>query len=255
MIRLKTKAQIQLLRENGKRLAYILSQVQQSVATGISTYELDQKAEKEIHAQGGTPSFKGYKGFPASICVSVNEEVVHGIPTKEKILKSGDIVGLDIGMWYDGLCTDMAITLGVGKISKTAKKLLVTTQRALTQAILKAKLGNTIGDIGACVQKYAEARGFGVVRDLVGHGVGYAVHESPQVPNFVGQNADMKLAEGMVLAIEPMLTCGSYEVEVLEDGWTVVTKDDSFAAQFEHTIAITKQGPLILTAGETHDSI
>lgn len=247
MINIKTPHEIALIQTGGTLLSRVLKKVQQAVKPGISAYELDNLAEREILKFGAKPSFKNYKGYPATLCVSINDEIVHGIPTPEKILKAGDIVGLDTGLWYKNYCTDMAVTVPVGKVSKKAQKLLYATKNALSVGIEQARVGNTIGDIGYAVQSYAHKAGFGVVRDLVGHGVGAKVHEEPNVPNYGKQHSGIKLEVGMVLALEPMLTLGSYEVELQKDGWTFATIDGSLAAQFEHTIAITKNGPIILT--------
>lgn len=248
MIDIKSQEEIHIIHEGGKILAEVLEIVKEKVAAGVTAQELDEIAEKEIRKRGATPSFKGYQKFPATLCVSINNEVVHGIPKASKVLKNSDIVGLDIGLWYKGLCTDLAITAGVGKISKEASKLLSVTKKALQIGIKQAKIGNTTGDIGHAVQQFAESKGFGVVRDLVGHGVGRKVHEEPYVPNYGEPKTGVKLEQGMVIAIEPMLTMGHYDVVLEDDDWTYSTADGSLAAQFEHTIAITKEGPVILTS-------
>lgn len=218
---------------------------------GISTWELNEFAESEIKKRGGAPSFKGYgdkkNPFPAGLCTSLNSVVVHGIPSRDAILKQGDVLSLDIGMEYKGLFTDTAITVPVGNISEAAKKLIDATKKSLAAAIAQAKAGNTIGDIAAATQETAEKAGFSVVRDLVGHGVGYAVHEDPSVPNFGRPGAGPKLLEGMVIAIEPMLCEGEYFLQFEPDGWTISTKDGGLAAHFEHTVTITKNGARILT--------
>ncbi len=248
---IKTKAEIDKIREGGKVLHGILRRTAELVKPGITTWELNQFAEKEIAKVGGRPSFKNYgekeNPFPAGLCTSVNDVVVHGIPTKEP-LKEGDIVGLDIGMEYKGLYTDTAITVPVGKVSPEVKKLLEVTEAALKAGIAEAYAGNRIGDIGAAVQAVADKAGFGVVRDLVGHGVGHDVHEDPQVPNYGKAHTGRELKEGMVLAIEPMFTLGSYKLLFDEsDGWTISTADGKYAAHFEHTVAVGKNKPDILT--------
>lgn len=248
--KLKTEQEIELIRENGKLLAQILREVAALVRPGISTWELNEVAEQKIAAVGGKPSFKGYGEdipFPTGLITSVNDAVVHGIPSKDLILKEGDIVSLDIGMEYKGLFTDMAITVGVGEISEEASELIRLTKKSLAAAIALAKIGNTVGDIGAAVQNIIEPAGFSVVRDLVGHGVGHAVHEDPQIPNYGKAGTGLKLVEGMVLAIEPMVTVGSHKLFIDDDQWTFRTVDESLAAHFEHTVVITKNGPRILT--------
>jgi methionyl aminopeptidase len=248
---IKTDQEIETIRENGKLIAVILAEVAAAAVAGVSTWELDQLAERKIKAVGGVPAFKNFgpKGneFPATLCTSVNDEIVHGVPSKKAILREGDIISLDIGMRYKGLYTDTAITVGVGKISAEAANLMDVTKKSLQAAINAAKIGNTIGDIGAATQKVVEAAGFSVVRDLVGHGVGYEVHEDPQVPGYGRAGSGLQLVSGMVLAIEPMVTVGSYKILVDKDDWTIRTADGSLSAHFEHTVAITKKGPRILT--------
>ena len=248
---IKTDQEIETIRENGKLIAAILAEVATAAVAGVSTWELDQLAESKIKAVGGVPAFKNFgpKGheFPATLCTSVNDEIVHGVPSKKAILREGDIISLDIGMRYKGLYTDTAITVGVGKISAEAANLMAVTKKSLQAAIAVAKVGNTIGDIGAATQKVVEAAGFSVVRDLVGHGVGYEVHEDPQVPGYGRAGSGLRLEPGMVLAIEPMVTVGSYKILVDKDDWTIRTADGSLSAHFEHTVAITKKGPRILT--------
>ncbi|MFH1667898.1 MAG: type I methionyl aminopeptidase [Candidatus Komeilibacteria bacterium] len=247
---IKTKEEIEQLRADGKILAHILKQTLKSVKVGITTGELNDLAERLIMEAGGEPSFKGYgqpTPFPAGLCVSINEEIVHGIPGA-RIIKEGDIVSLDIGMKKNGLYTDMAYTIPVGKIDHQTKKLLKVTAKALDLAIKNCVVGKTLGDIGYAIQTYVEKHGFGVVRDLVGHGVGHAVHEEPAVPNFGQPNTGEILKAGMVLAFEPMVTIGDYEIDYRDDGWTIKTVDNSLSAHFEHSVAITDKGPLILTA-------
>lgn len=256
MALIKTKKEINTLREGGKLLAKILEEVIREIKPGISTYELDKAGEALIIQSGGTPSFKGYRiketkvPYPCSLCISINDEVVHAIPKKDRILKEGDIVGLDIGMRWpgkDGLYTDMAVTVGVGKISKEAEKLIKETKEALEVGIKVVKPGAKTGDIGFAVQEYLEKYGFGVIRDLAGHGVGHEVHEPPLIPNFGRPNVGVEFREGMVIAVEPMATLGTDEVELDDDEWTFRTADGSLAAHFEHTLAITKDGAEILT--------
>ena len=249
---LKTPEDIEKIRKGGKILADILRRTAALVRPGISTWELNQFAEKEIVAAGGRPSFKGHgpknNPFPTGLITSINAEVVHGIPSKKRVLEEGDIIGLDIGMEYLGRYTDHAVTVGVGKISAEAQKLLTATREALQLAIKQAKPGNRIGDIAAATQQRIERDGFSVIRDLVGHGVGFAVWEDPQVP-CVGRAGTGQILEiGMVLAIEPMAAAGKYKLVIEDDGWTLSTADGSLAAHFEHTVAITANGPEILTA-------
>jgi len=246
---IKTEQEIKQLREDGKVLAAVLKFVKNMVKPGISTGELNEKAEELIIAAGGKPSFKGYgepTPFPAGLCVSINEEIVHGIPG-DRVLEDGDIVSLDIGMDRNGLFTDMAITVAVGDIPKKTKDLMKVTRKSLELGIKQCKVGNTLGDIGYAIQSYAEKHGFGVVRDLVGHGVGHAVHESPAVPNYGRKGSGQKLEAGMVLALEPMITIGDYNIDYKEDNWTIKTYDNSLSAHYEHTVAITKKGPIIIT--------
>lgn len=250
---IKSQKEIQALAEGGKMLADVLQKVVEAVKPGIATKELDDIAETLIISSGSIPSFKGYNAFgartayPASLCVSINDEVVHGIPSKKRVLKEGDIVGLDIGMKHKGLYTDMAVTVGVGKIDVDSRKLLDVTRIALDKGIAQVRAGAHVGDIGAAVQTYVEGCGFGVVRELVGHGVGHAVHEEPEVPNFGKEGQGIKLVEGMVLALEPMVVAGSPRVALAKDEWTWKTKDGSRAAHFEHTVAVTKDGAQVLT--------
>ncbi len=246
MIIRKTKEEIEKMRVAGQVVAAVLAELEEIVVPGISTGELDRIAESAIRRQGAIPSFKGYKGYPASACISINEQVVHGIPGGT-ILKEGDIVGIDLGAIVNGWHGDSAITLPVGRVSSQAERLMKTTREALFVGIAEARVGNRLGDISHAIQQYAESRGFSVVRDLVGHGIGRNMHEDPQVPNFGKAGRGPILEEGMTLAIEPMLNAGSYQVETLADGWTMVTRDRSLSAHFEHTVAVTEEGPDILT--------
>ena len=247
---IKTSKEIETIAEGGKLLRDILLRTAKLVRAGVTTKELSDYAETEIRKIGGRPSFIGYgdksNPFPAALCTSVNDVVVHGIPGKE-ILASGDIIGLDIGMEYKTLYTDTAITVPVGTVSSIAQKLIDVTKKSLELGIQQARAGMHVGDIGHAVQSYAEKNGFSVVRDLVGHGVGYGVHEDPQVPNYGKKGTGAKLVEGMVIAIEPMLCSGTYYIFFDDDDWTIRTEDGGISAHFEHTIAITKQGPRILT--------
>lgn len=248
MVNVKSEREIQLMRAAGKTTAVILDAMCQAVRPGISTWDLDQIAVRMCKEAGVTPAFKGYSGFPACVCISVNEEVVHGIPSKSRMLKEGDIVGLDFGVIKDGWFGDTARSVAVGRVSPEAEKLLRVTQESLMKGIAEAKPGNRVFDIGHAVQTHAEAAGFSVVREFVGHGIGRALHEDPQVPNYGPKGKGMVLKAGMVIAIEPMINAGTPHVRVLKDGWTAVTTDRSLSAHFEHTVAITEKGPVILTA-------
>ena len=234
------------MRRAGRIVAGLLTHVATLVRPGIRTQQLDEAASEYLRRAGATPAFLNYRGFPATICVSVNEEVVHGIPGKRK-LHEGDLVSIDAGAVVDGLFADAAVTVPAGAVSPQAQQLSDTTQQALEDGIAAASVGSRLSDISHAVQRVVERAGFGVVRDFVGHGIGRALHEEPPVPNFGAPNMGPRLRPGMVLAIEPMVTMGSYEVQTLSDGWTVVTKDRSLAAHFEHTVAITERGPEILT--------
>ncbi len=257
MITIKTPAEIKILREGGKILSGILSEVAGKVKPGVATIELNDLAEKLIIQKGGEPSFKNYKGdpqdtpFPTTICASVNKQLVH-VPASDYCLKDGDILTIDIGMKYPasgrGYYTDMAITVPVGNIPQITRKLLKVTKKSLDLGIAQVKPGNSITDISRAIQEYVESQGFSVIRQLVGHGVGYMVHEEPVIPNYVDQNAkNIKLKPGMVLAIEPMVSIGDYLIRTLKDGWSVVTADGSLNAHFEHTVAVTDDGHEIIT--------
>lgn len=253
MIRLKTKEEIKTMREGGRRHAQILKLVAAEVRPGVSTKSLDAFARKLIKEGGDKSAFLGYTPegisypYPAVLCVSVNDEVVHGIPNKSVILQDGDIVSLDLGLVHKGLITDGAITVPCGKVSKEAKQLMKVTREALERGVKAAKPGNTVGDIGHAIESFVKPFGFGIVRILSGHGVGYSVHEDPFVPNYGRAGTGEKLVPGMVIAIEPMLNLGSEEVCVTDDEYTYITEDESLSAHFEHTIAITEKGPIILT--------
>jgi len=246
MVTIKTEKEVQIIREGGKILASVLKKVGEMAKPGITTLELDRAAEALILSYGAKPAFKNYAGFPYSLCTSVNEAIVHGFPS-DYVLKDGDIIGLDLGVLYKGFNTDMATTIPIGEVSFEAKRLINVTKKALRLGIKKAKIGNTVGDIGNTVQRFVEDQGFGVVRDLCGHGIGKEVHEDPKIPNFGRRGGGEKLVEGMVICIEPMVTAGDYHLKKAKDGYGFATKDDSLSAHFEHTIAITKKGPKILT--------
>jgi methionyl aminopeptidase len=224
----------------------VLQVVSKQAKVGVTTLQLEKIAQAEIKKLGATPSFQNYQGYPAALCTSVNQQIVHGIPT-DYVLRSGDILGIDCGVWYKGFCTDMALTVGVGKISSENKKLIDTTSESLAQGLTQVKSGNRIGDYAAAVQKYVEQQGFSVIRGLVGHGVGKAVHEEPRVPNFGKPHTGGVFTEGLVLALEPMVAVGSYELETLTDGWTIVMSDGSMSAHFELTIVVTKKGYELIT--------
>lgn len=257
MIAMKSDREIETMRRSGKITAKVLGDLMRAVKPGMTTGELDAMAERGIRAMGGVPTFMGYHGYPSSICASVNDEVVHGMPGK-RVLEDGDLLSIDIGTTFEGYVSDSAVTVAVGTISAAAQRLLQVTQECLMAGIAQMYKGKRLGDIGAAVQEHAEAHGYGVVRELVGHGVGTAMHEEPQVPNYGTAGSGMELRPGLVLAIEPMITQGKYAVETLKDGWTVVTADGKLAAHFEHTIAVTHEGPRILTLrdiGEHPDAL
>ena len=248
MIQLKSAREIDLMAQGGKILGATIETLRAAVKPGISTGDLDQIAEDFIRSHdGATPAFKGLYGFPGSICASVNHEIVHGIPSKKRVLKDGDIISLDVGVGYKGYFSDSAATVPVGTISAEAQKLLDVTQRSLEAGIAAATIGNHIGDIGAAVQAVVEAAGFSVVRDLVGHGIGVEFHEEPQVPNYGKPKRREKLVAGLTLAIEPMVNVGGPATKTLSDRWTIVTLDGSLSAHFEHTVAITESGSQVLT--------
>ena len=252
-VTIKSKHEIQLMREAGKRLEDVHNQLAEIIRPGISTLEIDQFGEKAIRAYGCIPNFLNYNGYPASICVSVNDEVVHGIPKKNRILQEGDIVSLDAGLIYEGYHSDAARTYGVGKISDEAARLIRVTRESFFEGIKLAQPGNHLFDISEAIQNHVESNGFSIVRALVGHGIGTHLHEDPQIPNFKEKRKGMKLRPGMTLAIEPMVNEGTFEVEWLDDDWTVVTADGSLAAHYENTIAITEDGYEILTLSDKED--
>ena len=248
MINLKTTRELRCMRDAGKISQEALLKAGEAVRPGVSTLELDKIVRRTIEKAGAVPSFLGYGGFPASACISVNNVVIHGIPSAHEILKEGDIVSIDVGAIYEGFNGDNAWTFPCGKVSEEAQKLMDATRESLFLAIEKAVPGNRIGDIGSAVQQYVEARNYSVVRECVGHGVGAKLHEDPSVPNYGTPGRGVRLLPGMTIAIEPMVTQGSCEVKILKDGWTTVTKDGKLAAHFEHSIAITPDGPVILTS-------
>ncbi|SMB83752.1 methionine aminopeptidase, type I [Desulfonispora thiosulfatigenes DSM 11270] len=246
MIVLKSDREIAYMQDAGKIVAETLEELRKAVAPNVSTKDLDIIAEDYITSKGAVPAFKGYCGFPATICASINEQVVHGIPGLRS-LELGDIISIDCGAVINGYYGDAAKTFAVGDISEEVSSLLNVTEESLYKGIEEAKIGNRLSDISNSIQSYVEYNGFSIVRDFVGHGIGSRMHEEPQVPNFGNPGHGPRLKAGMCLAIEPMVNIGTYEVEVLEDNWTVVTKDHKFSAHFEHSIAITEKGPLILT--------
>jgi methionyl aminopeptidase len=244
----RSAAEIDRLRAANRLVAQVLGELAGAVRAGVTTAELDAMAEELVRAAGAEPAFKGYRGFPATLCASINQEVVHGIPSASRTLRPGDIVSLDMGVKLDGFYGDSAITVPVGEVPERTQELLRVTRESLERAIAQVKVGGRLSDIGHAVQEWVEAHGFSVVREFVGHGIGERLHEEPQIPNYGQPGRGPKLAEGMILAIEPMVAMGRPEVKVLGDGWTAVTKDGSLAAHFEHTVAVTARGPLILTA-------
>ena len=250
MIVCRSAAELERMRDAGRLVAEVLTEVAAHVRPGVTTADLDAMAEQRIAKAGATPAFKGYHGYPATICASINEEVIHGIPSGRRILNEGDIISIDVGVSLNGYYGDSAITLPVGQVSEEAARLLRVTEESLYKAIERVRPGNRISDIGYAVQHHVEAHGFSVVREFVGHGIGQRMHEEPQVPNYGEPGRGPRLAEGMVLAIEPMVNAGKPAVKVLADNWTAVTRDGSLSAHFEHTVAVTTDGPWILTARE-----
>ena len=253
MIVLKSAREIALMRRAGHVLAGVMERLRTFVRAGMSTLEIDEDVEAFIHRAGAATAFKGYRGFPATACISINEEVVHGIPSPRRKICEGDIVGLDLGCIVEGYYADCALTLAVGEVAPRVRELLDVTRDSLARAIAACWPGRRLSDVSHAVQQHVEAHGFAVVRQFVGHGIGRDLHEDPQVPNFGEPGRGPQLKPGMVLAIEPMVTMGSWEVRVLEDRWTAVTVDGSLAAHFEHTVAVTEDGPEILTRGTEPD--
>ena len=247
MVVLKTARELQIMKEACRISAGALQTAGKAVEPGVTTAELDKLAEDYIRSQGGEPNFKNYEGYPATACISINNEVIHGIPTKKRVLKAGDIVSIDLGAKFQGYHGDNAATFACGDISRDAKRLIDTTRESLYEGIAAAVSGGRIGDIGHAIQSYAEARGYSVVRQFVGHGIGTHLHEAPEVPNFGTAGRGIRLMPGMTLAIEPMINAGGPNVKILPDGWTVLTTDGSLSAHFEHTVVITPDGPKIMT--------
>lgn len=249
MIELKSEREIRYMREAGRIVAAVLRELAAALRPGITTAELDRLAERLIREAGAEPAFKGYQGFPASICTSINDEVVHGIPSPHRVIREGDLVSIDVGARYHGYYGDSAATFAVGEVSPEARRLLEVTRESLARGIAAARAGNRLGDIGYAVQEYVEAAGFSVVRDYAGHGIGRAMHEDPQVPNYGQPGTGLRLRPGLVIAIEPMVNAGGHAVRTDPDGWTVRTADGSLSAHFEHTVLITAGGPEVLTGG------
>jgi methionyl aminopeptidase len=247
VINLKTPEQVERLRRANRHVAEILATLREVAAVGMSTLDLDRMAQDLCKQRKVRPAFLGLYGFPKSLCISLNEEVVHGIPSARRLLREGDLVSIDFGVVYEGMYGDAALSFGIGPMSELAERLMRTTEESLYLAIAQARPGNRIGDISAAVQRHAEAAGFSVIRDLVGHGVGAAPHEGPQVPNFGNPGQGVRLRAGMALALEPMVAAGNWAIDILDDGWTAVTADGSLAAHFEHSIFIAEDGPEILS--------
>ena len=252
MISLKSKREIEIMREAARKLKIVFRGLKQVIKAGMTTFEIDQYAARLIAAQKGKPAFKGYRGYPACICTSINEEVVHGIPSRRK-LREGDLLSVDIGLIHEDYVSDSARTWTIGEVSEEATELVETTRRALYIGMAQMKPENRIGDVSYAIQSYVEGNGFSVIRDFVGHGIGRAMHEEPQVPNFGKAGRGPKLETGMALAIEPMVAAGSWEVDILEDSWTVVTRDRQLAAHYEDTIIITEEGPENLTGPQEYE--
>ena len=246
-IYLKSKDEVEKLRAVNRIVAAVLDAVEAACKPGATTWDLNEIADAKLKAMGSTSAFLGYHGYPAVLCTSVNEVVVHGIPRKDVVLKDGDIIGIDFGCFKDGFCGDSARTLAIGTVSDEAKKLMAATKESLDRAIEQCKPGNRLQDIGWAVQSHVEPLGYSVVRTFVGHGIGRAMHEDPPVPNYGSPGKGLRLKPGLVLAIEPMVNAGTHEVEVLADGWTAVTKDRKLSAHFEHSVAITEEGPVVLS--------
>jgi len=249
MIICKSAAELELMRQAGRIAARVLAELGPLVRPGIRTRDLDVYAEKRTRELGAVPAFKGYRGYPASVCVSVNEEVIHGIPSG-RILQEGDIVSLDFGVLYEGFYSDSALTVPAGRVGDEAVRLIDAARRSFWKGLEQVREGNRLSDVSAAIQRSVEGDGFSIIRQFVGHGVGRALHEEPQIPNFGPAGRGPRLRAGMTLAIEPMIAAGGWEVDVLEDGWTAVTKDRSLAAHYEHTVALTESGPEVLTARE-----
>jgi len=248
MIVCRSSSEVERMRAANQLVARVLAALAKAVHAGVTTADLDELAERLVRDAGAEPAFKGYRGYPATLCASINQEVVHGIPSPSRPLRLGDIVSLDVGVKLGGFFGDSAVTVPVGEVPERTRELLRVTQEALERAIRQVRVGGRLSDIGHAIQEWVEAHGFSVVREFVGHGIGERLHEEPQIPNYGEPGRGPRLAEGMVLAIEPMVAMGRPDVRVLGDGWTAVTKDGSLAAHFEHTVAVTSNGPLVLTA-------
>ncbi len=246
-ITVKSAEELRLMHRANQIVAGVLSMLSDRIKPGLTTLQLDKWAEEQCRDAGGEPAFLGYRGFPASLCISINEEVVHGIPSQKVILREGDIVSIDFGVRYRGFFGDHAVTVPVGKIDSRKRKLIKVTKEALERAIDQVRIGNRIADISRAVQSYVEKHGFSVVRQFVGHGIGSKLHEGPEIPNYVQRKASPRILEGMVLAIEPMVNCGTHEVKILRDQWTVITADRKPSAHFEHSVAATADGPWVLS--------
>jgi methionyl aminopeptidase len=247
MIILKSKEEISKIARASRIVAEVLQELRRMIKAGVTTAELDQTAERMIRERGGEPAFKGYRNFPATLCASINEEVVHGIPSPGRVLREGDIIGLDLGAIYEGYYGDSAVTVPVGAVPDSVRRLLEVTEESLYEGISRVRQGNRLSDVSHAIQACVEEAGYSVVTDFVGHGIGRSLHEEPQVPNFGEPGKGPRLKEGMVLAIEPMVNMGRPEVRILDDGWTAVTRDGSLSAHFEHTVAVSDDGPLILS--------
>lgn len=247
MINIKGDYEIDLMRRSGRVTGYILRELEDYIKPGISTEDIDRHVEKIIKKHDMIPTFKGYQGYPANVCASINDEVVHGIPTKHRILEEGDIISVDIGSTYKGFVSDAARTYAVGKISKTARDIMEAAERSFFRGLEYCRVGNRLSDISHAIQESAEGDGYGVIRDLVGHGVGSNMHEEPQIPNYGKAGRGPRIAKGMAFAIEPMITEGTYEIVTLDDGWTIVTADGKLAAHYENTVIITDGEPELLT--------
>lgn len=243
----KTSEEIEVMRQANSIVADVLEMLQKEMRPGLTTRQMDRWAHDCCQDHGGQPAFLGYRGFPASLCVSINEQIVHGIPSKKVKVREGDIVSVDFGVIYNGFYGDSAVTIPVGKLTARKERLLQVTQEALERGIKQVQIGNRISDVSAAVQKHAENNGFSVVRQFVGHGIGSSLHEAPEVPNYIQDQPSPRIIEGMVLAIEPMINVGTAKVKVLKDGWTVITADKKPSAHFEHSVAATAEGPLVLS--------
>jgi methionyl aminopeptidase len=250
LITVKTAAEIEIMQQANRIVAGVLSLLQKNMRSGLTTMQMDKWAEEYCRDHGAEPAFKGYRGFPGSLCISINEQVVHGIPSSKVNVREGDIVSVDFGTRYKGFYGDSAVTIPVGRISEENEKLLTVTREALERGINQVRVGNRISDISRAVQEHVEKFGFSVVRQFVGHGIGISLHEGPEVPNYVQKQASPRVLDGMVIAIEPMVNVGTHKVKVLKDGWTVITADRKPSAHFEHSVAATADGPLVLSRRE-----